>query len=164
MRQRRKTPCKPIVCVESAYHTEMLLHPRQGLIAYCQRLLYDHSDERAQRPDDQNKKNQKGYPSRERPASAEQSRDPAVERVAQPREKRTEEQRNQESPCHSEEGEGNCQDENEDERCSKRGPAHVGALHDRQYDPVVAPGSTYCTADVVVLRVRKLSLTTLPGF
>ena len=158
MRERRKTPCKPVVCVESADRTEMLLHPRQGLVAYCQRLLYDHSDERAQRPNDQNKKNQKRYPGRERPASAEQSRDPAVERIAQPREERTEEQRNQERPRHREEGKGHCQDENEDERCSKGGPAHVGALHAQQYGPVVARGSTYCAIDGVVLLVRKLSL------
>lgn len=40
----------------------------------------------------------------------------------------------------------------------------MGALHGQQYDPVVAQGSTYCVADIVVLPVRKLSLTTLPDF
>ena len=157
MRERRETPCQPVVRVESAHRPEMLLHPRQGLVAYCQRLFYDHSDKRAQRPNDQNKKNQKSYPGRERPASAEQSRDPPVERIAQPGEQRAEEQRNQERPRHREEGKGHCQDENEDERCSKGRPAHVGVLHGRQYDPVVAQGSTYCATDSVVLLVRKLS-------
>ena len=56
MRQRRETPRKPVVGVESAHRPEMLLHPREGAF-YCQRLLCDHSDEkRAQGPNDKNKK------------------------------------------------------------------------------------------------------------
>ena len=41
----------------------------------------------------------------------------------------------------------------------------MGVLHNRQYGPVVALGSTYCATDSVVFaREEAESLTTLPHF
>ena len=53
----------------------------------------------------------------------EQAHNPLVERVAQPREERTEEERNQERPRHRKKQNRHRQDENQDEGCAKIGPA-----------------------------------------
>ena len=55
-RQRGKPPHQPGVCVECARGAEVLLGPRDGLLADVERLLHRHPEEGAQRPDQEEEK------------------------------------------------------------------------------------------------------------
>src|SRR6266487_4469010 len=82
IRQGRKPLHEPIVCVESAGSAEVLLHPRNRLIAHGQCLLHDHSEKCTQWPSHDNEKNHESDDRTKRSPTSEQPRNPLIKWVA----------------------------------------------------------------------------------
>ena len=138
--ERREALHQPVMRVERARRAEMRLDPGKRVVAHPQSLSHHQTDESAQRTNDQDKKDQKGEPSRERSPAAEHPRHPAIERPAQPGEQCSENERHQERPGDGEECGRHRQHQDQDESRSERGAADIGAFHGEAVSPGMARG------------------------
>ena len=81
-RQSGKTLHQPIVRVERARRAEVLLHPRDRLVAHVYRLCHHHSDKRADRSRHEKEEDEERQDRGQRAAAAHQPLHPVIKRPA----------------------------------------------------------------------------------